>query len=200
MAIQRYSVAPHAIETLPAWVKSGEMTIPEIQRPSVRDATKGPQSSGFPLSGVSGGLPAGHLAQSAGATQGRLQVVMQTYRHRRPAAAYRADGRLPRAKVRGLPRSRYNRIASFVLAQSEIDIAIGGNPPERYFAELAEQCNGGAKKYGGITDMAQMRNNLRRSCVPGSLLGAEVPDYDEFLEQRRVLLLARKFQTYFGGL
>ena len=168
MATQRYSVAPHAIETALARVKSGAIAIPEMQRPFVRDATKGPQPSGFPRSGVSGGLPADRLAQSVGVTQGRLQVVGQTYPRRRPAAGDRADGRLPRAKVRGLPRSRYNRIASFVLAQSEIDIVIGGNPPERDFAELAEQCNGGARKDGGITDMARMRANLRRSCLPGS--------------------------------
>ncbi|MCZ2153695.1 MAG: DUF262 domain-containing protein, partial [Bryobacterales bacterium] len=40
MATQRYSVTPHSIETLLAWVKSGEIAIPEIQRPFVWDATK----------------------------------------------------------------------------------------------------------------------------------------------------------------
>ena len=40
MATQRYSVTPHAIETLLTWVKSGEIAIPEIQRPFVWDATK----------------------------------------------------------------------------------------------------------------------------------------------------------------
>ena len=86
-----------------------------------------------------------------------------------------------------------------MLAQSEIDIAIGGNPPERDFAELAEQCNGGARKDGGITDMARMHANLRRSCLPGSLLDGDVPNYHEFLEQRRVRT-AQKTQTYFGVL
>ena len=99
----------------------------------------------------------------------------------------------------GLSRSRYNQIANFVLAQSEINIAIGGKPPKIYFAELAEQCSGGARKYGGITDMTQMRANLSRNCVPDSLLDGEVPNYDEFLEQRRVLM-AQKVQTYFGEL
>ena len=37
---QRYSVTPHPIETLLTWVKSGEIAIPEIQRPFVWDATK----------------------------------------------------------------------------------------------------------------------------------------------------------------
>src|SRR5262245_47518591 len=40
MVVQRYSVAPHPIETLLAWVKSGEVAIPEIQRPFVWEATK----------------------------------------------------------------------------------------------------------------------------------------------------------------
>ncbi|HPD63715.1 MAG TPA: DUF262 domain-containing protein, partial [Anaerolineaceae bacterium] len=40
MTTQRYSVTPHPIETLLTWVKSGEIAIPEIQRPFVWDAIK----------------------------------------------------------------------------------------------------------------------------------------------------------------
>lgn len=40
MSTQRYSVAPHPIDTLLTWVKSGEIAIPEIQRPFVWDATR----------------------------------------------------------------------------------------------------------------------------------------------------------------
>jgi uncharacterized protein with ParB-like and HNH nuclease domain len=40
MSPQRYSVTPHPIETLLTWVKSGEIAIPEIQRPFVWEATK----------------------------------------------------------------------------------------------------------------------------------------------------------------
>lgn len=38
--IQKYSVNQHLIETLLSWVKSGEIAIPEIQRPFVWDASK----------------------------------------------------------------------------------------------------------------------------------------------------------------
>lgn len=55
-------------------------------------------------------------------------------------------------KKQGFTKGRYNQIANFVLAQSEINIAIGEDAPERYFQELAKQCVGGKKKYGGITD------------------------------------------------
>jgi len=102
-------------------------------------------------------------------------------------------------KAQGLSRGRYNQIANFVLAQSEINIAIGDKPPEKYFKELAQQCDGGKKKYGGITDAADLRANLRLSCVPESLLDGEIPDYDDFLEQRRKLM-ALKIKAWFEAL
>src|SRR4029077_15173880 len=40
MSTQRYSVTPHSVETLLTWVKTGEIAIPEIQRPFVWEATK----------------------------------------------------------------------------------------------------------------------------------------------------------------
>lgn len=40
MSTQRYSVTPHPIDTLLTWVKSGEIAIPEIQRPFVWQATQ----------------------------------------------------------------------------------------------------------------------------------------------------------------
>lgn len=40
MSTQRYSVAPHPIETLLSFVKCRDIAIPEIQRPFVWDATK----------------------------------------------------------------------------------------------------------------------------------------------------------------
>ena len=39
MATQRYTVTPQPIDTLLTWVKSGEIAIPEIQRPFVWEAT-----------------------------------------------------------------------------------------------------------------------------------------------------------------
>jgi len=40
MAIQKYSVNQHLIETLLFWVKSGEIAIPEIQRPFIWDVAE----------------------------------------------------------------------------------------------------------------------------------------------------------------
>lgn len=102
-------------------------------------------------------------------------------------------------KKQGLPRSRYNQIANFVLAQSEINIAIGDKAPEQYFKELAEQCNGGKKLYGGITSAAHMKSNLRAHCLPETMMGGVVPAYNAFLEERR-RLMALKIKQWFEAL
>lgn len=102
-------------------------------------------------------------------------------------------------KKQGLTRGKYNQIANFVVAQSEINIAIGDKAPEVYFGQLADQCNGGSQKYGGIDDGEEMRANLRMSCLPESLLDGEVPLYEDFLEQRRHLM-AQKIKTWFEAL
>jgi hypothetical protein len=102
-------------------------------------------------------------------------------------------------KKQGLNRGRYNQIANFVLAQSEINIAIGDRAPEVYFAELAQQCRGGTLRYGGITDEAEMRTSLRASCLPESLLDGDTFDYDTFLTARR-FLMAAKLRRWFESL
>lgn len=99
-------------------------------------------------------------------------------------------------KRQGLARGRYNQIANFVLAQSEINIAIGDRPPEQYFRELLMQCQGGPRRYGGITDEAELRANLRMSCVPEELINGSELAYDEFLEMRRGLM-AHKIKNWF---
>ena len=102
-------------------------------------------------------------------------------------------------KGQGLSKGRYNQIANYALAQSEINIAISDKAPFVYFKELVEQCNGGKKKYGGITDLNELKANLAESCIPQTILNGEAQDYDVFLEQRRKLMAA-KIQTYFKTL
>lgn len=99
-------------------------------------------------------------------------------------------------KSQGLERGRYNQIGNFVLAQSEINIAIGNKAPEKYFDELAQQCIGGTKKYGGITNLNDLKANLKVHCLPESLLDGKIPNYDDFLEGRR-RLMALKIKKWF---
>ena len=102
-------------------------------------------------------------------------------------------------KGQGLNRGRYNQIANYALAQSEINIAIGDKVPAVYFKALAEQCQGGKRKYGGITDLDELKANLAENCIPELILNGEPQDYDAFLETRRMLMGA-KLKRYFHSL
>lgn len=102
-------------------------------------------------------------------------------------------------KDKGLTSGSYNQIANYVIAQSEINIAIGAKAPLAYFDELRQQANGGAKRYGGITDRQEMLDNLAMNCIPAGVLEGDVPDYLGFLELRRDLM-AQKIKTWFAGL
>ena len=102
-------------------------------------------------------------------------------------------------KKNGLARGQYNQIANYVVAQSEINIAIGNKQPQVYFAQLLKQCDGGAKLYGNITDPAELRRNLRMNCIPEDVEKMSVEDYPAFLAARRTLM-AQKIKTYFSGL
>lgn len=99
-------------------------------------------------------------------------------------------------KGHGVNRSRYNQIANFALTQSEINISIGDKPPAVYLAELIQQCSGGPLRYGAITDLDQLRENLRQHCVPDGIPGPLENDYDAFLEERRKLMAARVRMYY----
>ena len=102
-------------------------------------------------------------------------------------------------KKHGLPRSRYNQIANYVVMQSEINIAIGDNPPAVYFRALRSQCENGEPQYGGITDADVLRANIRSHCIPQGMDAAEIGDYDDFLKERR-LLMSSKISDYYKSL
>ena len=102
-------------------------------------------------------------------------------------------------KDKGLTSSSYNQIANYVIAQSEINIAIGAKAPLACFDELRQQTDGGATRYGGITDQQEMLANLESNCIPAGVLQGAVPDYLGFLEIRRHLM-AQKIKSWFAVL
>jgi hypothetical protein len=102
-------------------------------------------------------------------------------------------------KQQGLQKGRYNQIANFALAQSEINISIGEQAPKIYFSHLLEQCQGGKKKYGGILTMEELQENLFAHCIPEGIFNHLADNYDEFLEERRKLM-ANKLKAYFNVL
>lgn len=107
----------------------------------------------------------------------------------------------PREYLKGLNQSRgmYNQIANYVVAQSEINIAIGAKPPEQYFGELISQINTSQLKYGGINSKDDLARNFEENCIPLGMLNGEIKPYPEFLEERRHLM-AHKLKNWFESL
>lgn len=107
----------------------------------------------------------------------------------------------PRRYLQNLnfPRSRYNQIANYVVMQREINIAISDQAPARYFSELEEQCRNGTTRYGGITNLVHLRENLAAHCLPQGMETATAETYDAFLQQRRKLMAA-KIRDYYRAL
>jgi hypothetical protein len=102
-------------------------------------------------------------------------------------------------KRAGMSRGQYNQIANYVVAQSEINIAIGKKEPGKYFAELAEQCNGGKKRYGNIVSSDELQKNLEMNCIPREVASMGSEQYGDFLVLRRKLMAA-KLRRYFYAL
>lgn len=98
-----------------------------------------------------------------------------------------------------LTSSSYNQIANYVLAQSEINIAIGAKPPSQYFNELRQQVEGGTQRYGAIVNKDDLLENFRQNCIPEALLAGEIPKYEDFLAERRKLM-ALKLKEWFQKL
>lgn len=99
-------------------------------------------------------------------------------------------------KKYGFNRGIYNQIANYVMAQSEINIAIGAKPPNIYFNELIEQCKSGKLKYGAIVTESELKENLRMYCIPEDIFKMDASNYNDFLEKRRKLM-ALKIKEYF---
>jgi len=99
-------------------------------------------------------------------------------------------------KKNGFNKADYNQIANYVMAQSEINIAIGSKPPKEYFKELFEQCNGGKLKYGGINKFDELKNNMVMNCIPENIADMDAIRYKDFLEERRKLM-SLKIKEYF---
>lgn len=94
-------------------------------------------------------------------------------------------------KREGKTIGSYNQIVNLVVAQTEINIAIGAKPPSQYFGELLAQISGGEKRYGNIVDRDEMLRNFEMNCIPAEMLSADMPSYEAFLEMRRKLMALR---------
>jgi hypothetical protein len=193
MATQRYSVTPHPVETLLTWVKSGEIAIPEIQRPFVWDVTKVRNL----LDSLYQGYPVGYLIAWRNPTVNLKDGTLSAGTRILMDGQQRVTALMAALLGREVLTKDYETVRIRIAFHPLDNIAIGDTPPERYVAELTDQCRGGLKTYGGITDEADLRAHLRTNGVPATLLDGMIPSYDDFLEERRALM-AQQIRHWFA--
>ena len=96
----------------------------------------------------------------------------------------------------GYDKSKYNRIANFVHLRNDMNISVSDLAPREYLGDIL---SGNNNHHSDIVNEAEMVNNFEDNAVPKILLQAEADDYDEFLQQRQVLM-AEMVREYYKGL
>lgn len=99
----------------------------------------------------------------------------------------------------GVPQAMYNQIANYVFLQQEINIKISDDSPAEYMKEVLGQIETKVPVYGAITDIDELKDNLRQNCVPEGFEKMTISDYNNFLEKRRILM-AQKIREYYYSL
>jgi hypothetical protein len=102
-------------------------------------------------------------------------------------------------KKNGLTRGQYNQIANYTYMQSEINIKVGNKSPETYFSEIFAQIQDGQKLISGIETKEELMLNLSKNAIPAYIVNATIDDYQQFLEDRR-LLMTNKIKEYYTQL
>lgn len=94
-------------------------------------------------------------------------------------------------------RKDYNQIANYVYTQSEINIKIKDDAPCVYMSNMKKQINGEGNFYGGINNAEDLKKNLEENCVPEYFKAMDYTGYQEFLNQRRMLMASYIKKYYF---
>lgn len=95
-------------------------------------------------------------------------------------------------------RGQYNQIANYAYTQQEINITIKDKAPSVYMSEVKEQCQTNSTKYGEIQDMNTLLDNLEQNSIPSDIFQMDYKNYEEFLNQRRILMAGKIRDYYFS--
>ena len=102
-------------------------------------------------------------------------------------------------KANGFGKNLYNQEGNFAYLDTQVNKSIGKKAPCEYLAEALKQCETKQITCGSITDLEQLKENLKANCIPFETCYMNYNDYESFLEKRRALM-ARKIREYYYSL
>lgn len=98
-----------------------------------------------------------------------------------------------------MEKSKYNQIANYTYLDTQTNISVGEKAPNDYFKTVFEQTETKELKYGNITDVDLLKENLKINCIPENISSMNVENYEDFLLERRKLM-AMKIKEYYKSL
>ena len=96
-------------------------------------------------------------------------------------------------------KAKYNQVANYIYLDTQVNKAIGDDPPSVYFAKVQEQCGTKAITLGNISDEEMLYRNLEENSIPQNIVSMDIIDYESFLQERRKLM-AKLMQRYYQEL
>ncbi len=96
-------------------------------------------------------------------------------------------------------RSKYNQIANYTYLDTQTNISIGERTPSDYFKTVFHQCDTKHLKYGNISDLKILKENLDANCIPQSVVDMDFSHYSDFTLERRKMM-AKKIREYYYSL
>lgn len=96
-------------------------------------------------------------------------------------------------------KSKYNQIANYTYLDTQTNISIGEKAPNEYFKMVYEQCETKEMKFGNISDIELLKQNLAINGIPENIVEMDATHYEDFLLERRKLM-AKKIKKYYNSL
>ena len=96
-------------------------------------------------------------------------------------------------------KSKYNQIANYTYLDTQTNISIGDKAPNDYFKTVFDQCETKEMKFGNISELSLLKDNLRINCIPENIVTMDASHYEDFLLERR-RLMAKKIKDYYLSL
>ena len=93
-------------------------------------------------------------------------------------------------------KTKYNQVANYIYLDTQVNKAIGDDPPFAYFSKVREQCRTKAITLGNISDEETLYCNLEENSIPHHIISMDITDYESFLQERRKLM-AKLMQRYY---
>ncbi|SFF05537.1 GmrSD restriction endonuclease domain-containing protein [Alteribacillus iranensis] len=94
---------------------------------------------------------------------------------------------------------RYNQIANYAYTEQSVNLAIRDQAPNVYLKKIKEQIENGKLQIGEIVSIDELIDNFEMNCIPPSLFDLDANHYEDFLVERRQLMV-NKIRRYYESL